>query len=383
MLDAELLVRTPDLEALAPEWDALAVANAQPMSAPAWMLGWLRHLAPAGAAARVVAVRERGSLVGLAPLFVEPARRGRVDYRLLGGAVPRTSPLSLRGREWEVAAAIAGVLARTSPRVDALTLESTPLASHWSAALRERWPGVLRPIARDYYVQSSLTVSLRGGSFEAWLAGKSPSFRREMRRHQRGFQARGGSYRTSTRETLASDIQAFMRLHAQRWSGRGASSIVAAGEGMSAMMSEVGAEQLDSGRFRLSLLEIDGEPICAQLCAAAGGEVLFLNGGWDERFAALSPSILNQLHALRDGFERGDARVDMGPGQQAFKLRMADGNDPVAWTILMIPGRRLALTYARTAPMLARNRVRGLAKRALPDEQADRLRELRSRLRRR
>jgi CelD/BcsL family acetyltransferase involved in cellulose biosynthesis len=383
MLESELIEDSARLQALTGEWGALAEANSQPLSHPAWMLAWLAHLAPAGALTRVVAVREHGRLVGLGPFFVDPSRRGRVDYRLLGGGLPRISPLSVPGREWEVAAAIAGELARARPAPDALALESAPLASHWPAALREGWPGRVRPLSRQYHVQSSPTVSLQAGSYEAWLAGKSPSFRGEMGRHRRKLAAAGGSSRTSTPETLAGDVEAFVRLHALRWHGSDSSTIVAAGERMPALLEDVGRRASDSGCFRLYLLEIDGEPIAAELCAATGGEVLLMNGGWDERFARFSPSMLSMLDALEDAFARGDRRVDLGPGQQPFKLRMADGDDPVAWTLMLAPGRRLALSCARSAPMLAGRSLRAMTKRAVPARQVDRLRALRNRLERR
>jgi CelD/BcsL family acetyltransferase involved in cellulose biosynthesis len=382
-LESEMIVEQPRLESLREEWEALAIANSQPMSLPAWMLGWLRHLAPPHATARVVAVREGGRLVGLAPLFVELGGRGRVDYRLLGGPTPRTSPLAVPGREWEVAEAIAAELSRALPRIDALALESGPLASHWPTALRERWPGRVRPPARRYHVQSSPTVSLDAGSFDAWLAGKSSSFRRELRRHRRDFTAAGGTSRMSTRATLSDDIAAFIRLHALRWEERGSSSIVEVGERMPAMLEEVAGSLIDSGGLRLYLLEIDGEPIAAQLCAGAGGEVLCFNGGWDARFAHLSPSILAIVDAIEDAFARAEARVDLGPGEQTFKRRVADGDDPVAWTLLLAPGRRLGLSYARSAPMLAGRSARETVKRAVSAERADRLRALRDRVGRR
>lgn len=362
------------------EWERLAIANARPMSHPAWMLGWLRHAAPAGTQARVVAVRERGRLIGIGPFFVRASGRGRRDYRLLGASLPRVCPLAVPGREWEVARSIGEQLAQASPRPDALALECGPLASQWPAALREEWPGRLRPLLRTYNVQNSPTVSLRAGSYEAWLAGKSASFRREMNRHRRRFEAAGGTARITTMETLAQDAAAFVRLHSMRWKGSERSSIVALGQRMPALLEEVGREALASGAFRLHLLELEGEPIAAQLCAAAGGEVLFMNSGWDERHARLSPAILCMLAALQDAFARGDRRVDLASGTQPFKLRMADGDDPVTWTLLLAPGRRLALSYARTVPMLAAVRARRQAKRALSPQQLDRLRGLRERV---
>src|SRR5689334_12689590 len=42
----ELITDLRGLEALAGEWDALAVAASKPAAAPAWALAWSRHVAP-------------------------------------------------------------------------------------------------------------------------------------------------------------------------------------------------------------------------------------------------------------------------------------------------------------------------------------------------
>lgn len=382
MIDAELITDLAQLKDVAPAWDELAVANAQPMCSPTWMLGWWRHLAPSHMSMRVIAVRERDRLIGLGPFFVDTTHRGRVDYRLLSYATPRISPLAIPGQEWKVARAVAETLSRADPRPDVVALEQVPLSSQWAVALREEWPGQVRPPIRQYSVKGSPTVSLRAGSFESWLTDKSSSFRGEMRKHRRKFAALGGLARMSTEDTLSADIASFVRLHTARWEGRGTSDIATRQESWSAMLQEIGREHLSTGRLRIWVLEIEREPIAAQLCAAAGGEVILLNSGWDEQFARLSPAMLGMLAAIEDSFARGDRRIDLAPGEQQFKLRLADGNDPVAWTILMAPGWRLPLTGARVAPMLTRVAVQRTAKRSLSQQNADRLRRLRKQWRR-
>jgi CelD/BcsL family acetyltransferase involved in cellulose biosynthesis len=352
------------------------------MCSPAWLLAWWRHGAPADAVPRLIGVRDGDALVGIAPFFTRERERGRVDYRLMGDALPRTSPLAVAGREWEVAEAVDQVLASASPRPDVVALEAAPLASHWPSALRDRWPGRVRPLLRQYLTQGSPIVYLRQDSFDAWLAQKSANLRGQMRRARRQFAASGGTARMSSLQTLSADIATLMRLHAGRWEGRGRSSLVAKGQQVTAIYEDAGRAQLDSGRFRLWLLEVDGEPISAQLFAEAGGEVLYLSGGWDESFARFKPALLAILHAVEDGFARGDARIDLAPGEQHYKLRFADGNDPVAWSMIILPGRRLALSYARSAPMLTRQALRAAGKRALTGEQVERLRSIRARLRR-
>jgi CelD/BcsL family acetyltransferase involved in cellulose biosynthesis len=380
-LDTEILDNRERIDALVPEWHALAAACGEPLAAPAWVLTLSREIAGASETPRVVTVREGGQLIGLAPLCVDLSQpRRAADYRLVAGDMPRTTLLALSGREWEAAGAVAGALAQSNPRLDTLALESIPVATCWPIALAEQWPGRMRPLLRQYFTMSSPTVALTQGSFDAWLGAKSSNFRSQMRRMRRRFAEAGGTGRFSTHETLADDWAAMVQLHAGRWEGRGASSIVAGGAALNTAYQAIGHELLEKGEFRLRVLEIDGKPISVQLFAAIGSEVIYINGGWDEEFAPFKPSMLGILDAIEDAFARGERRMDLGPGAQPYKLRFADGTDPVAWWVLIPPGRRMPLALARNLPRTTWRELRDAAKRALPPERVDRLRELRKRL---
>ena len=382
MLAAELVTAKDALEPLSPEWDALAVACDRPQMAPGVVLAWWRHVAPADARPRVVAVRDGGRLIGLAPFYVEPsARRLRVDYRLPGVELcAGLAPLAVPGREREVAKAIGARLACATPRPDLIALEGLPTAAPWADALRSAWPESRRPVLHCYQQCGSPVVTLRQPSFDAWLADKSANFRGQMRRLHRKFEAAGGTTRLAAAATLDDDVAAFARLHAGRWEGRGRSSLAQLGARLPAMLSDAGRTLVPSGRFRLRVLELDGEPISAQLFLVAGGTVLYVNGGWDERHAALKPSMLGLLYTVEAAFATGERRIDLGVGEQPYKQRFADACDLLGWSILLPPGRRRPLTRAHAAPMLARYAARDAAKRVLTDAQVERVKALRARV---
>lgn len=381
MLNAELVCDIAALAELEEEWDELARACRLPLMAPGLAIQWWQHLAPAGAQPRSVAVRDGdGRLVGLAPFYVVPRRWRRVDYRLPGiELASRLSPLATPNREWEVARLVGAALSRADPRPDLIALEGHPLTSPWPLALRDSWPGRLRPTLRHYLIQGAPTISLHHDSYEAWLAAKSSNFRNQMRRMRRKFVELGGVARIAGAGTFPEDIASFVKLHGSRWKHRGHSAVTALGSRLPAMLAAA-SEGLDSARLRLWMLEVDGEPISTQLFFAADGEVAYINGGWDERFAQLKPAMLGILYAIEDAFARGERRIDLGGGEQPYKLRFADGNDPVAWSILMPFGRRLPLTRARTAPMLGVHTLRETARRGLSPEHSERIRALRRRL---
>lgn len=381
MAEAQLIVDLPGLEAIAPEWDALAVACGEPCSAPAWMLAWWRHVAPREAELRAIAVRSGGELIGVVPLCEEPQAR---RVRLLASAEdfsPSVTPLAAEGRVEEVAEVGARALATAGPvRPEELELGPIPAASPWTAALRERWPGRVRPVRFRRDVQAAPIVSLHDGSLDAWLAASGYRFRKNVRRYRRLFEEAGGAARWTTAATLEADVAAFVRLHAARWEGIGDSRLVALGERLAPFLRDLGGALLAAERFRMLMLELDGEPICADLWIAAGGEVAGINTGWDERHKRLSPPTVASLLAIEDCLARGERRMHLGFGRLDYKRPWANDGETVVWDRLLLPGRALPRTLARNAPAMASRWARTAAKRALPPSEADKLRAVRDRL---
>src|ERR1700729_592399 len=351
MITSHIIEDLPGAEQLSPEWDALARVNALPMDSPAWMLAWWRHQAPPGARLRIVAVHDGNHLIGLAPLYCNPRERGRPTvYRLLAADFSTSvSPVAAPNRAWEVAEAIGCALGESDPHPDLLALEPMPLASPWTVALRDRWPGSLRPLALRYDLQSMPVVSLHDDSFDAWLAGRSAKFLSSMRRLERLCADEGGTMRLSTTQTLREDVESFARLHAMRWEGRGQSRLSALGDRLRETLLDTGHALLndkhsnpseEGPRFRLRIMEIAGETICADISIAGGREIVGFNMGWDERFKRMSPALLAFLYKIRDGFDYGDHRVQLGWGGHSYKLRFANGNAPITWNLVLPAGPR-------------------------------------------
>jgi CelD/BcsL family acetyltransferase involved in cellulose biosynthesis len=377
MSDVELISELAAIEALAPEWDGLAIASNNPVAAPSWVLAWWKHAAPAELQPRVVAVRERGKLVGLAPFCVGPTRDGLRECRLMASEFGVCmEPLAMPGSEWLVAGEVARVLAASRPRIDVVAFGPMTIASRWPSALQTQWPGRVPALVRRYRVERAPVVILREPSFEAWLASLSSKLRRALRLGERDFAQAGGTTRWTTAETLHADIETFSRLHKARWEGRGWSRLVELGERLSPWFEELARELIADGRFRMCVLEVGGTPICVDFGLLAGGELAAINSAWDESYAKLSPAKLAVSRVVESAYELGARRVHLGSGEQENKLRLANGNDPVAWTLLLPPSRRLPYAYARLLPLFARSYLRDVATRVLPAEKVARLRAL-------
>lgn len=135
------------------------------------------------------------------------------------------------------------------------------------------------------------------------------------------------------------------------------------------MLRDAGQTLLAEQRLRIWLVELEGQPVAAQVFVAAGGEVVYWNGGFDEAHADLKPAMLAILAAIEDAFARGEARMDLGGGTQEYKLRFADSHDPLTWGGLIPPGPRYPLVRLLLAPSQTRWAVTRLARRLPPEGQ--------------
>jgi CelD/BcsL family acetyltransferase involved in cellulose biosynthesis len=252
--------------------------------------------------------------------------------------------------------------------------EGVDRASPWPRLLADAWPARLRPWTDFDVHRPTPYVTLTGGDFDAWLAGRSRNFRQQARRTQRKVAQAGGTMRlTSPADDVERDVANFVALHLARWSWRGGSGAITGG--VEHMLREAARELVADGRLRLWTLEIDGAAISSHLFVAAGGEVAYFNGGFDERWADLKPSMHTILVALEDCFARGDRRMDLGLGVQPYKQRLADGDDPTAWIAIFPRDLRYPYTRAQALPAHLGSRVRAAGRR-LPPDARERVRRL-------
>ena len=338
-LRGELVVDEAGLEALRPEWDALAVASRRPYCAPAWMLSWWRHASPEGALLRVAAAFDGERLVGIAPFWAQPRRARPARYRLLGSGVAEPlEPLAAAGFEDQAAAAWAAVLAGARPRPALLQLDRLTTASAWPERLRAGWPGRRGPGLWRTHQAPAPALSLEHDGLDDWLSTKSRNFRQQTGRSRRRLEATGAGFRLSSDEELVRDVQALARLHHARWEHRGGLGTL--NEDVERMLVRAGRELIPEGRFRLWCLDSGGETVSAHLFVSAGGEVAYWLGGFDERFAKEHPGLVTLVVAIGDALERGDRRMDLGPGAADYKDRLSDSKETLEVVTLVPHGLR-------------------------------------------
>jgi CelD/BcsL family acetyltransferase involved in cellulose biosynthesis len=338
------------VEELIPEWDELAVALARPFCAPAWMLSWWRHVAPRRARLLVVAVREGDELIGVGPFFASPESFGLVRYRILGSETSyRVTPLARPGREREVASTIVDALVAAGPSPDVLSFEGIEPDSPWPELFREVWPGHAPPWKYRVRTLPAPTVTLQGRSFDEWLSSRSSHFRKRARQYRRRLEEIGAEFKLAQSENERErHLEAFARLHYQRWKSRGGSR--ALDQRIELMISDV-AHRLPLGeRFRLWSIEVEGQIISVKVIVAAGGEAGWWLTGFDEAWAKYRPSTQTGLAAIAQSCALREDRLDLGGGAQEYKYHFADGQDELEWIDLVPRGRWHLLNRARLAP---------------------------------
>jgi CelD/BcsL family acetyltransferase involved in cellulose biosynthesis len=198
------------------------------------------------------------------------------------------------------------------------------------------------------------TLQLRGTSYEEWFETKSSHWRREIRRRRRRLEERGAVFKlASTHEELQSGLADFAALHYSRWKWRGGSGALT--PQVEVMLSDTATQLLDSGRFQLWSIEVNGKAISSQIFVGAGGELSYWLGGFDESWASLGPSIQAVLAAVRHAWESGDERLDFGAGGQEYKLDLAGGADYLEWATLVPRGLRYPITRLQLLPRYLRH----------------------------
>ncbi len=365
-------------------WDSLVAVTSQPYCSAAWLLGWWRHAAPAGAQLGVVVVREgspvTGPIVGIAPGFFDRTRLGLRRWRPLGAhACQRVQPMAHPGREADVAVAIRRALASHPCRPDVLTFEGVPASSPWPALLARRddapVPDGEPGRARVMRIGATIAPGMRlaPATFDDWLARKSAHFRQRLRRDRRTVAKQGYVLRRATEAQAPAAVETFLAQHTARWKADGGSSAIT--PGVAALLRDAGPELVRTGTLQLWVLEVEGRTIATRLLFAAGDEVGAWLSSYDPEHAKLRPSMVTMLGAVEAVFEQGAARFDLGEGVFDYKLRFSDHEQTLLRLLVVLPTDS-APARARVALGLAPVRAHRVVSEHLPDARKAQLRSL-------
>lgn len=283
-------------------------------------------------------------MVGILPLV-----RTGADLSVAGGGLFSPQPLAVAGREQDIAAAFAAVLDAPPTRPGLLMVELRDDSPDWTSLLAASWPH-RDPVCEVERETPMPRLRLGGRTFEEWLESRSANFRKDYRRKARRLEQEGAVLRHATAASLPSDVASLMRLHC----GRHPNGTNLDAPGVSEMVLAIASAGVDSGRARLVCLEWNDEVVAALLLAAAGSEVRAWSGGHDDSLARHSPMMQCFLFALREMDEKGEDCLNLGPGDQAYKMRLASETGLLTSWVLLPRGSGYAAARARLSVRRAR-----------------------------
>jgi CelD/BcsL family acetyltransferase involved in cellulose biosynthesis len=294
------------LQAIVPQWEALAAEAAEPNAYyEPWML--IPALQAYGAEDfRCVLVWESGALEALFPFSAR---------RLRGVPVPALH--SYRHRNTLTCAPL--VRAKSMEKCIAALLDEAP-----APALEFDW----LPVAGPFYGALSDAMAARGlpwlvtDAYEraVLLRDRDPRerYNSNTRNNLRRCQAKLDAIGKVTPGGLAPDgdldawTAQFMQLEASGWKGR-AGTALACREDDRKFVAAVFPEAFRRGRMLLTGLDLDGRPLARHIMFTAGDTAWSFKLAYDEAHASCSPGLLGEVDNIRRFMET--------PG-----LRMLDSN---------------------------------------------------------
>lgn len=350
----EVLDSVASLQAIAPDWNAMAADC--PMRGFDWLEAWWRHYRPGGELFVLVVQDWTGQPIGVAPWRTESTtHRGRV-IRWLGDGEVCSDHLSVLVRDPShtplVAAEIADFLIDQARDWDLLRLDDCDrddaVLNSLTDALRQRDCCIRHTDAGACWV-----IDLPG-DWEAFLAMQSKSHRKQLRRTER--RAAEGHAPVWRPVTNGAELEAawpvFVDLHQRRRQSLGEPGCFSSPR-FASFHREVAGRLLESGRLRLSLLELDGRPAAADYQFAGNTTTFAYQGGLDPHRLEEEPGRLSLIALIKAAMDEGKAKLDLLRGDEPYKPHWRAQPKPTCH-LRVVPQRRSAVVRAEAAALVGR-----------------------------
>jgi CelD/BcsL family acetyltransferase involved in cellulose biosynthesis len=366
-MHVRLLTDAEAFSALQPAWDRLHAqcAPGDAFLSHAWFdAAWQWKRAHASLYV-LCCVRTDGTLAGVAPLARCEAARAPLPHRALEWlSVPdtqRCDVLAAPADRNAVIAALAAEIARRAADWDVARLQY--LAAD-SLAVR-----ALAPALRDARID---IVETAAGA-NPWIAldtGWPNYFASRSRRLKKAIHLAANRLAKAGRVDVewlapgsgeASDvaraIDTITRISSRSWKTSTGNSLD--NPGPQAFVRRLAENAHRRGWLSVWNLALDGQPVAMELQIACDGAVYALRSDFDAALDELSPGSHLARCMLERLFDAGFTRYHMGPGDNPYKLRWAEGSDPVlalAGYSRSLRGRALAAWDLALKPVARRVR---------------------------
>jgi CelD/BcsL family acetyltransferase involved in cellulose biosynthesis len=349
LVTADVIVDASACDQLLQEWDELLASSGShtPFLKSGWIDCWRRY-AIRGQSLHVIAVREQGRLVAIAPLMRVRSSFSLADRLEFLGTGPAGSDyldVIVQGEATEnvMAALAATIHARGFP----LYLDHAPPSSNAARLAIELqrigWTALHdSPDVCPY-------IDLSGHTWDSYLAGVGSAHRANVRRRIRAVESSFDSKfaLVNSHSDRRDALDQLVRFSEDRWQTRGGTTAFPDPE-MIAFHHAVTRQAMSEDWLRLYTLTLDGVIAAVMYGFAVNNRFYFYQHGFDPGYARYSLGIVLMAMTIRAAIESGMREFDMLYGHEAYKS---------LWTQQQRPLSRIQLFPPRITGTLLRRKA--------------------------
>ncbi|MFC1661146.1 GNAT family N-acetyltransferase [Gemmatimonadota bacterium] len=328
-LTVEEIGRPDELAACAEAWETLADrAGGDLFQTYEWVSTWL-DVFWRDRPIRVLLVRDRGDLVGLAPFLNDKEGEALCGNSLalpIHPQIRRTDILAASDHD-RIAEAILSFFHEHVGRVNLSMLvprDSAMLSALSQVAERGGGGTVVRPETVSPLVRFD-------GDWDTYLQSRPRRVRKELKRKMRRAEKTGGVEWTVAKgpDEVDAAVAAVFQVEEHSWKESQGESI-SDNQDLREFFFRFARVAADRGWLRIHLLHLDGEPIAYIYGVVRGGHYYALKTSYDQKHRDLSPGIVLFGHALQDAASQGYGTFEFLGEDQRWKHELATESWPHA-----------------------------------------------------
>lgn len=319
-MELAVVSQLEQLSAIHGEWDRLSVPS--PMQSREWLQSWWETYQQPTTELFIIAAREEGQLVGLAPLYCENHRGRRVLHWLGDGRVCSDHPTLLTepGYEKRFAEQLANWLLKPANRCwDELLLEAIDADDLASNHLVDRLTAAdCSLVVKDQPVSCYVDLPESRHAYEMSL---SKNHRKRCRKWTKQFfdTGRAKVYVSTTAKACLEGWQTLVDLHNERRTGLGEAGAFEDSR-FKSFHQQVMPRLADAGRVQLRQLELDGQIVAVEYVLQDSETWYAYQSGLSDTGEQQSAGNLSLLALVNDAIEAGCQRLDLLRGDEAYKF---------------------------------------------------------------
>lgn len=315
----ECLIDAAAFASMRDEWTELLQASASngPFVTWEWLHAWWTHLRGANAL-RLIAIRDEGRLIAIAPLLAHGSIGWFSRLEFLGTGDAGSDYLDLiarRGREADAIAAIARYLETKKLTLRLRNLRPGALAAQLPAHLAPpRWRCTETPSGE------CPVIPLTGQSWDSYLATLGSAHRANFRRRLRALNSQFQLHfaRVTSEEERDECLRALFAFHDQRWGARGGSSAFAT-PALRAFHHDVTRRAMASGWLRMFALRLNGTLVASMYGFLYDHRFYFYQHGFDDQWRPFSVGLVQMGLTIQAAIDEGAREFDMLWGTEGYK----------------------------------------------------------------